>query len=176
MSDKKLIIFTDSGDTIINEGTEVREVAEGVVYNADCIEEAKETMLNLYDEGYTIALVADGLVESFDNVLEQNGLNHIFTKRAISESVGVEKPAALMFETAMKELGLEEKDKKRIVMIGNNLKRDILGANKFGITSILLEWSPRYNMIPETEEETPDYTVSMPSELLPLLKKLNDTL
>lgn len=48
---KKLIIFTDIGDTIINEGTEVREIPEGVVLRAGCIPGAKETMLKLFDEG-----------------------------------------------------------------------------------------------------------------------------
>ena len=29
---------------------------------------------------------------------------------------------------------LTQKDKQKIVMIGNNLKKDIAGANRFGIT------------------------------------------
>ena len=63
--DHKLIIFTDIGDTIIDEGSEDREVPCGVVLRADCIPGAKETMLALYGQGFTIAMVADGLTESF---------------------------------------------------------------------------------------------------------------
>lgn len=58
-------------------------------------------------------------------------------------------------------------------MIGNNVKKDIAGANMFGITSILLDWSPRYNMIPESPEQVPDYIVHKPEELLSLIKELD---
>ena len=64
---KKLIIFTDIGDTIIDEGSEVRNVPGGVVLRAGCIPGAKEVMLRLYEEGYTFAMVADGLMETFHN-------------------------------------------------------------------------------------------------------------
>ena len=82
--DHKLIIFTDIGDTIIDEGSEVREVPYGVVLRADCIPGAKETMLALYGQGFTIAMVADGLTESFHNTMTQNGLEHIFAAKSIS--------------------------------------------------------------------------------------------
>ena len=95
---KKLIIFTDIGDTVIDEGTEVRKVPEGVVYHAKCIPGAKETMLSLYEQGYKIAMVADGYIESFHNMMEENGLSQIFAAEAISEEFGQEKPGQIMFE------------------------------------------------------------------------------
>ena len=66
-SKRKLIIFTDIGDTIIDEGTEMRTKKDGVVHVADCFPGAKETYLKLYADGFTIVMVADGLVQSFDN-------------------------------------------------------------------------------------------------------------
>ena len=171
--DHKLIIFTDIGDTIIDEGSEVREVPCGVVLRADCIPGAKETMLALYEQGFTIAMVADGLTESFHNTMTQNGLEHIFAAKSISEENGVEKPDWLMFQKALERLGLTERDKERIVMVGNNLKRDVLGARRFGIRSVLLSWSPRYDMVPSCEEETPDYVISRPEELPELVNRLD---
>lgn len=171
--DRKLIIFTDIGDTIIDEGSEVREVPYGVVLHADCIPGAKETMLELYAQGFPIAMVADGLTKSFHNTMTQNGLEHIFAAKSISEENGVEKPAVAMFQKAMERLGLTEHDKERIVMVGNNLKRDVLGAKRFGIRSVLLSWSPRYDMVPSCEEETPDYVISRPEELLELANRLD---
>ena len=171
--DHKLIIFTDIGDTIIDEGSEVREVPYGVVLRADCIPGAKETMLALYEQGFTIAMVADGLTESFHNTMTQNGLEHIFAAKSISEENGVEKPDWVMFQKALERLGLTERDKERIVMVGNNLKRDVLGARRFGIRSVLLSWSPRYNMVPSCEEETPDYVISRPEELPELVNRLD---
>lgn len=173
--EKKLIIFTDIGDTVIDEGTEVRK-QDGIVCRADCIPGAKETMLKLYEQGYTIAMVADGLVESFHNTMRQNGLEHIFAAWVISETLGVEKPHGLMFETAMQRLGLCEEDKKRIIMVGNNLSRDVVGANRFGITSVHQSWSPRYPKTAATREEEPDYRIERPSELLTLVEKLEKEL
>lgn len=169
----KLIIFTDIGDTVIDEGTEVRKVAQGVVLHADCIPGAKEAMLTLYDRGYTIAMVADGLVASFLQTMTENGLEHIFAAKAISEEFGTEKPDAVMFEKAMERLGLTDADKGRIIMVGNNLKRDIAGAKRFGIRSVLMAWSPRYNMVPSCAEETPDYIISRPEELPELVETLD---
>lgn len=173
---KKLIIFTDIGDTIIDEGTEIREIPEGVVLRADCIPGAKETMLRLYDESYTIAMVADGLVESFHNTMTQNGLEHIFAAKAISEPLGTHKPDARMFRHAMDALGLTDADKHRIIMVGNNLERDVAGANRFGITSVHLAWTPRYPKQPRSEDETPDYRIDNPCELYDLVTRLNEGL
>ena len=83
---KKLIIFTDIGDTVIDESTEVRKVPYGVVYEADCIPGAKETMLSLYEQGYTIVMVADGLEQSFRNTMKGNGLDHVFSEWVIERS------------------------------------------------------------------------------------------
>ena len=78
-----------------------------------------------------------------------------------------------MFETAYEKLGLTGADKARIVMIGNNLKKDIAGANRQGLISIWLDWSPRYFHTAEEPDWEPDYTVKTPAELLPLLHDLN---
>lgn len=172
MEAKKLIIFIDSGDTLIDEGSEVRKVAGGVVYEAEFIPGAKEMIKELKERGYHLVLVADGLKESFDRMYAQHQMEDIFDKRAVSETVGAEKPSAKMFETAMELMGLKEEDKKRIIMVGNNIKRDVVGANRFGIHSVLLTWSPRYCMVPETEEETPEYQIEEPMQLLELVEKL----
>jgi len=169
---KELIVFIDSGDTLIDESTEVFNENNDVIH-ADMIKGAREMLISLYNSGYRIALVADGRTSSFRNVYRELGLEYIFEEWIISEEVGVIKPDALMFCTAMKRMGLTEQDKKRIVMIGNNLERDILGANRMGITSILESYSPRYVMKPQIKEEVPDYVVAMPKEIPPLLEQLD---
>jgi len=174
MEKKELIIFLDSGDTIVEEGTQVWE--DGIVTSTELIEGAEEMLRGLYESGYRIALVADGMTKSFDNVYGHYNLNHVFETRVISEEEGVEKPHRQMFEQAMERMGLTEADKYRIVMIGNNMKRDVLGANELGLTTILVTYSPRYDMNPETEMETPDYKVKMPTELTGLLDALNNRL
>lgn len=171
MKSKKLIIFTDSGDTIINEASQVFD-ERGIVLEADLIPGAGEVLKTLHDEGFTIALVADGEWESFQNVYRKNGLGYCFDAWVVSEVVGKQKPAPIMFETACEKLGLQEQDKHRIVMIGNNLKKDIAGANRQGMISVWLSWSPRYFHTVEEPDWQPDYTVSTPAELLELLHGL----
>ena len=169
---KKLIVFIDSGDTLVNEGTEYRNEGSPIVQSCELIDGAKEMLLTLKERGYTIELVADGYTQSFDNSYGQHGLENIFDARTISEEVGEKKPSQAMFEMAMKLLHLTDEDKKRIIMVGNNLERDIVGANRFGITSVFIKWSPRYPMEPKNEEEVPDYIIHKPLELLDLVEKL----
>lgn len=174
---KRLIIFTDSGDTIIDESTQkYNEKDPKIVSEADFIENAGEILQKLHDDGYTIALVADGEWDSFQNVYRKNGLSYCFDAWVVSERVGMQKPAKVMFQTAMDKLGLTDDDKSRIVMIGNNLRKDIGGANDFGITSIWLDWSPRYFHEFEEESWRPDYRISHPSQLPKLLQELEEKL
>lgn len=176
MTEKRLIIFTDVGDTIIDEQTEVRKVPCGVVYRADCIPGARETLLELYRQGYTLVLVADGLTESFRNTMKGNGLEHVFSAWVVSEPLRVEKPHPLMFETAFRKLGLTEADKGRVIMVGNNLARDVAGANRFGIASVHMGWSNRYPLMASTPEEEPTYRIASPDQLLPLAEHLERAL
>lgn len=170
---KRLIIFTDIGDTIIDEGTEVRN-AQGVVIHADCIPGAKETYLRLYEKGYTIVMVADGLTQSFHNTMKENGLDHIFAAWIISEEVGEDKPSPRMFSAAMEALNLTEEDKSRVLMIGNNVSRDIRGANRFGLTSVLLDWSKRRPFDEELPEDHADERIHTPEELFSLAERLEN--
>ena len=168
---KNLIIFTDSGDTIIDEESQVYD-ENGIVVRADFIPQAGEVLRALHEEGYRIALVADGEWESFQNVYRENGMGDCFEQWIVSEVVGEQKPARSMFETAMEKMRLTEQDKSRIVMVGNNLKKDVAGANRFGITSIWLDWSPRYFHSVEEPDWQPDYTVKSPGELKRLIDAL----
>ena len=170
---KNIIIFTDCGDTLVDESKQVfnSQFCE-LVETAELIEGAREELEQLNAHGFRVAMVADGLVKSFDNIIRQHRLEPFFETCVISEEVGCHKPDERMFFTAMQRMGLTENDIPRIVMIGNNLKRDIVGANRLGICSVLLTFSSRYSMTAETEEETPDYTVAMPCEILPLMETL----
>lgn len=169
--EKRIVLFTDIGDTIIDEGTEVRD-AEGTVIHADCIPGARETMRAIHDAGWPVVMVADGTVQSFRNTMRENGLDDIFAARIISEAVGAEKPDGRMFRAAMDAMGLTEEDRHRIVMVGNNVKRDILGANRAGIRSVLLTWYSRRPFDEDGPLEHPDRRIARPEELLPLLEQL----
>ena len=168
---RKLIIFLDSGDTLIDEATQVYEGAQ--IVKADFIPGGREFLLRLHREGFTIALVADGSQQDFLNVYSDSSLRECFDVWVVSEVVGEQKPNAIMFETAMEMLKLKDEDKKRIVMIGNNIRKDVRGANEFGITSIWFDWSPRYFHTIEQPNEQADFTVKDYAALYALVCNLD---
>ncbi len=174
-TNKRLIIFTDCGDTIIDEATQVYD-SRHIVQEAEVIPGADQVLRQLHEEGYTIVAVADGEVESFGNIFRKNGLGGCIDAWIISETVGQQKPAAIMFETALRKMGLTEEDKPRIIMVGNNLRKDVAGANRMGLTSVWLDWSPRYFHTVEEPDWQPDYTIHTPAELIPLVHRLNEEL
>lgn len=175
MSEKKLIIFLDSGDTIIDESTEIRN-DEDIVLSANVIPGADVMVKTLAENGYTLALVADGNAQSFKNMFTQLGIYDYFSAMIYSENIKVCKPSPRMFKAAAGALDLSEKDYSRIVMVGNNLSRDIKGANALGITSVFLSWTTRYPHTPADESEHPVYTIREPLELLELVERLNNEL
>ncbi len=165
------LICLDSGDTLVDEATEVKDGE--VVNHAELIPGAAEMIGQLQEAGYMLALVADGPRGTFENVLQaQYGLWDAFSAFAISGDVGVSKPDARMFLTALNALQISQSDYQHVVMVGNNLERDIKGANELGLISIWINWSPRRSKIPADASEIPDYTINTPLELLPLLEKI----
>lgn len=168
---RKYTVFIDCGDTLADESTEIYIKGE-LVKSADLIPGAKELILTLKEKGYRVALVADGLTQSFKNILKQHDLWDQFDCHTISEEVGVNKPHQNMFRTAAEALGIKDEDFSSILMVGNNLSRDIKGANALGIKSVFQSWSPRYPREPSEKSESPDYTIEKPLDLLLLLEKL----
>lgn len=166
-----LAICLDSGDTLIDEATEIRSEAD-IVMTADLIPGAGEMMRGLKDRGYRLALVADGYAQSFRNILGQHGLFDLFEVHAISSEVGVFKPHADMFLCALNGLGIDPADYGRVIMVGNHLERDIKGANALGLISVWLDWSPRRSKIPADAGEQPRYTIKEPLDLLALLDEI----
>ena len=73
MTNTIVAVCFDSGDTLVDEATEVRDV-QGVVLRAELIEGAATTVQDVKTLGYPVALVADGLVQSFVNVLGHAGV------------------------------------------------------------------------------------------------------
>jgi putative hydrolase of the HAD superfamily len=167
-------ICFDSGDTIIDEGTEVKQEGTEISLSADLIPGADELLHELKRRGYPLALVADGPVETFQNTLGQYGLYDLFDAYAISGEVGVDKPDVRMFHTALDRLDVAPEDYERVIMIGNYLARDIKGANEVGLISVWLDWAPRRPKVPVDDSEVPQYTIKMPHELLAVLDALED--
>ncbi|HZD56380.1 MAG TPA: HAD family hydrolase [Anaerolineales bacterium] len=171
MSDKILAICFDFGDTIADEGTEIKDATQTTL-RAELIPGAGEVIRELKRREYKLGLVADGRPGTYYNVLTQHGLYELFDAFAISEEIGVEKPDARLFIHALSELGIPWQDYQRTVMVGNYLERDIRGANALGMISVWLDWAPRRPKTPKGEIEVPQYTIHMPVELLGVVEAI----
>lgn len=162
-------VFIDSGDTMVDEASEQVD-AEGYVTAAELIPGSMEMLEALAEDGYKLVLVADGRVKSFATVLGHHGIRQHLHAEIISEALGAEKPQGAMFDAALTAAGLTRADAGAVVMIGNHLERDVMGANRLGIVSIWQSWSHRRARVAATPEEVPNYAVRNPSEVPALLE------
>ncbi|WP_164669837.1 HAD family hydrolase [Virgibacillus doumboii] len=92
-------------------------------------------------------------------------LRRYFDHIVISGAFGKGKPDPDIF---MHALGLLSVDKEEVLMVGDNLKTDILGASRTGIASVWINrhWEGK-------EDVVPDYEISQLEELLSIIEKVD---
>lgn len=171
MDNGLLAVLFDLGDVIMQETTEVKD-EDLATLSADLVPGIVQVLIGLRARGIKIALVADTHRKNAPNVLGQHGIYDLFDAFAISQEIGVEKPDARMFRHALSKLGIADKDFGKVVMVGNNLSRDVVGANALGLISVWFHWNDRYPTIPRNDSEQPRYTVTSASELGTLLASM----
>lgn len=169
-------VLLDCGDTLVDEGTEIKRPGTDVVVSAELIDGAADTLARLKAAGYRLILVADGPRETFTNILGQHGLWDLFDAHVISEDVGALKPSAKMFDAALQQAGLTRADAGHTVMVGNNLERDIAGAKALGITAIFFSWSDRRSRVPAGPGQEPDHVITALAQLPDLLERIEHSL
>ena len=165
-------VLFDLGDVIMKEETE--EKVDDVTQRADLHPGMGELVRRLRADGMPLGLVADTRDGTFRNVLRQHGLFDCFDVFAISDHLGVVKPDRRIFVHALEGLGIDERDWGDVAMVGNNLARDIRGANQLGLISIWMVWNQRYPSSPADASEEPRYQVSSAGERAALLEALRD--
>jgi putative hydrolase of the HAD superfamily len=175
MERKILAVLLDCGDTLVDEGTEVKDET-GVVLQARLIPGAADLVRGLKERGYRLGLVADGPAGTFHNILGRYHLLPLFDALAISELVGFEKPHPAMFTSALCQLGLHEAQYRQVIMVGNHLARDVKGANALGLISVWLDWSPRRAKVPSDLSEQPCHIIHHPIELINLIPAIEKSL
>jgi HAD superfamily hydrolase (TIGR01549 family) len=164
-------VLFDLGDVIMREETE--EKVDGVTQRAELHPGMAGVLATLRAQGIPLGLVADTRDGTYRNVLGMHGLLELFDAFAISDHLGVEKPDRRIFEHALDALGIPEPDWRSVAMVGNNLARDIRGANALGLVSIWLVWNQRYPLVGVDALETPRFQVSTADGLQRLLLALH---
>jgi len=109
--------------------------------------------------------------------LTEIGLQNMFDVVVTFDDTKEIKPSPKPFLKALKKLRVKPEES---IFIGDNIERDIVGANRLGIISVFAKYGkakeiPR-KLNPKSKnkiEKTPDYVVKNPIEILKILKELN---
>jgi len=135
------------------------------------------TSLRLYEDvsvlealyTYHVGIVTNGAHDNhrdsqFSKV-QHLGLSKRIQSLTISDKVGVRKPNIKVFTVACKRAGVLPKE---ALFVGDSVANDIVGANRVGMTSVLIDRTSD-GLIPETGDERPDYVVSNLHDVLSCL-------
>ena len=172
MSHYLAALLFDLGDTIMREETEIKDDGETTL-RAELMPGMADALRQFKAQGHRLALVADARPDTPANILRQHGLYDLFDMIAVSEVVGASKPDPRLFRAALDALGLAASDYGRVAMVGNNLERDIVGANRLGLISVLFHVNERRRTRPLTVDEIPRHTATSAQELVALIERLD---
>ena len=101
------------------------EYKEELSHRNDYIEGAHKAMKDLYEQ-YHIGIITNGVKSIQISRISSTDLHNYFDELFISEEIGFEKPSVSYFEYVLNHI--EEKDKSRILVIGDSISSDIKGA------------------------------------------------
>lgn len=157
-----------------------RKVKEGYI---EPYPNVTSTLIELIKRGYSIGIISDANAFQVWTRLAGMNLHHLFNFVITFEETGARKPDELPFKLALQKLNLKPEE---VIMIGDDLKKDVTGAKRFGIITIWAKYGESTELIERgyttgirletfppknpTEEQTPDFKINNIKELLDLLK------
>lgn len=121
---------------------------------------AHETLSYLRNKGYQLHIITNGFNEVQDRKLSNCDLDQYFTQVITSEDAGANKPSSQIFDYAM---NLVDCQPEECIMIGDDLKTDIAGAQKSNIDQIY------FNNSRTKHDKSPTYEVSSLLEITNIL-------
>jgi 2-haloacid dehalogenase len=95
---------------------------------------ARAFLQTLYDAGFDLVLITNGVAQTQLRRLEKSGLAPLFSHVFVSEAVGAQKPLRAFFDAVLD--AIDEKDKARVLVIGDSLMSDIRGAYNAGLDCV----------------------------------------
>ena len=119
------------------DGSEVDNRYRGYLAEGNQLFDGIIEMLEKLSLTHKLYIASNGIGITQHTRLKNNNLNKYFEKIFISEEIGSKKPDIKFFDIIFKEIGVENKDE--VLMIGDTLTSDILGANNAGIDSCLVD-------------------------------------
>lgn len=125
---------------------------------------ALDTLVRIKARGYPTGLVTNGGADMQREKVERFGLEKYFDVIAIEGEIGFGKPDPAHFSHVLEKL---EVSPESVWMTGDDLSRDIAGANAAGIHAVWVDW--KGSGLPENAPASPDRIVRAIAELAGLL-------
>lgn len=92
---------------------------------------------DLHGDGYKLGLISNaGDDQNVQRLIDKVGIRHYFKPILVSAAVGIRKPHPAIFDILLQSWRLPA---DRVVMVGDTLTADILGAQKVGMRTIWLK-------------------------------------
>lgn len=112
---------------------------------------------------YPLYILTNGFKRVQEQRIGNSNLAPYFKQIFISEALGVSKPNPKVFDKVLDTIGIT--DPKDVLMIGDSLSSDILGANRAGMPCVWFNAKQQENHT----KAIPDHTVTTFSEILKIL-------
>ncbi|MBR1944754.1 MAG: HAD family hydrolase [Alphaproteobacteria bacterium] len=125
----------------------------------------KKTLQTLQKK-YKLAAVSDGQAVWAKAELNAVGLADFFNPLLVSSDYGYRKPDHRLFKKALKKMNMKPEE---VIFIGNDLYRDIYGANEMGIKSVFFKSNQGDHTYAAAK---PDYTITRFADLETAIKSL----
>lgn len=133
-------------------------------YQTNLFPGAIETLTELQKD-FELHIITNGFKEIQHIKLENSGIRDYFDIILCSEEVGKNKPAPEVFHFAMDQAGTHSKES---LMVGDNYKCDILGAERVGMPAILFDPHSSYR---EGTHEWQIKHLNRVPELIPFIRQ-----
>jgi putative hydrolase of the HAD superfamily len=137
-------------------------------------DQAEVTLRALSVRGYRLALISNATDDPLiQRLVDRLGFREWFELAYTSAGVGLRKPHPAIFEKVVGQWGFSPSE---VVMVGDTLRFDILGAHNAGLKGILAGWDlyPDYDAGPD--HVVPDATAESLPQLVALLAELDSHL
>lgn len=129
------------------------------------VEDGKEVVVELHRRGYILGIISNLITsQEIPDWMEADGFTPYFKSVVLSSVFGRRKPDPEVFLEAARRAGVEP---GRCVYVGDNPKRDVIGARQAGFGMVVLIIDPaKLEEKPVGDENRPDLVINKFSDLL----------
>ena len=131
------------------------------------VDGAKETLEALHQQGYRLFAASNSFGHLQRRRLERAGILHLFEGTFISMDIGYDKPDIRFFEHALAQVNRlgECIRPEEVLMVGDSMTTDIIGAQKAGLKTCFFNRRPEESRDPHPA----DYEITSIEDLLRLV-------